>query len=406
MKNLKVVLGLSLNAVLFVLSYMVPKRKGTILLGGGLGHRFSGNPKYFYLYLCCEYERGQRSFQEISWITKNRKVWEQLRAQDRRVLNSWSLPGFWSILRSEYLVIESGHARGLGGHDIGYERLFLGRFNVIQTWHGSPLKRICLDALRDRALRKWHEIVFFWLYKKELSSLWCIVALSNVDRQKFLTAFENERIAITGYPKNDVFFSKPQKWNIKTQWDAYSKVILYAPTFRDHDRPVKPFTEDFLLSLNDTLREKQWCLLLKKHQFDETITIPENVSNIINVSERVEEIQDILVETDILITDYSSVFVDFLLRKKPIIFYTYDINEYLSESRQLYVNYFDEIPGPFAHTQDELSELLQNVDCWFLDEIYQRKLEDIRNKYHMYKDGSACKRLESLLTHGSITSLS
>ena len=134
MKHLTVVTGLFLNSLLFLLSYLVPKRPGSLLLGGGLGHRFAGNTKYFYLLLCRESGNEASPIRQFAWITKNRDLQAQLLAQGAPALFAWSVKGFWAILRAEQLAIESGNAPGIGGHDIAYERLFLGRFRVFQTW--------------------------------------------------------------------------------------------------------------------------------------------------------------------------------------------------------------------------------------------------------------------------------
>jgi len=171
----RVVFGLALNGLLCVFSFLVPKRRNTVLLGGGLGKSFSGNPKYFYLHLCRKRIEGKTSRFAFSWITKSDEVIDALQEAKRPVVNARTFAGFWAILRSEYLILESGAAIGSGAHDIAYERLFLGRFKIIQTWYGSPLKRINLDALRDRKNPSLFERLFLQLCRLELSRLTAIL---------------------------------------------------------------------------------------------------------------------------------------------------------------------------------------------------------------------------------------
>ena len=316
--------------------------------------------------------------------------------QESPVLSAWSLRGFWAILRAETLIIESGNAPDIGGHDIAYERLFLGRFRVVQTWHGTPMKRICLDALADRPVLRLHERIYRGLYKRELRSLYLIIALSDLAKQRFKTAFDSENITILGYPKNDVFFGDPSMWKIRKSWAAYDKVILYAPTFRDHAHPSAPFSPEFLEKLNDQLRIRNWCLLVKKHAFDRSLQISPS-SNIFDVSETVDDIQEILVETDILISDYSSVFIDYLICGRPIIFYVHDLAEYLEKSRKMYCDYLDEVPGPFARTEQELETLLFSVENWFEDASYRQRFQAAVELHHHFQDGFSSLRLAGTL---------
>jgi CDP-glycerol glycerophosphotransferase len=401
MKNNKILFGLFLNFLLFLLSYVVPKRPDTLLLGGGLGDRVSGNPKYFYLYLCRESARGNRPFRQFAWITKNRVLYKRMMAQNRPVVLAWSWKGFWAVLRSEQLIIESGNAPGIGGHDIAYERLFPGRFYIFQTWHGTPLKHICLDVFRDRGLQHWYEKLYFWLYRKELRSLSHILALSEIARQRFVGAFDNQNVKVIGYPKNDVFHTNLSDWGIDLKWQSYEKVLLYAPTFRDDSVVVKPFSTVFFDSLNEQLKSRNWCLLIKKHPFDATMDLPRDMSNIFDISQGDDDVQEVLVQTDILITDYSSIFIDFLLQKKPVIFYIYDLDNYLDRSRQMYCEYLDEVPGPFASDEQELIELILTSNTWFDEAVYKIRFETALNLYHEFQDGESCERFQNLLLNCS-----
>ena len=116
--------GLALNGMLRVFSYLVPERHNTLLLGAGLGKSFSGNPKYFYLYLARELSEGPGAQFDFTWITKSDDVLNTLRQANRPVVDALTFAGFWAILRSEFLILESGHAICSGAHDIVYVRIF------------------------------------------------------------------------------------------------------------------------------------------------------------------------------------------------------------------------------------------------------------------------------------------
>ena len=100
--------------------------------------------------------------------------------------------------------------------------------------------------------------------------------------------------------------------------------------------------------------------------------------------------------TDVLITDYSSIAVDFCLTNRPIIFYIYDYNEYISKCRTLYCDIRNVAPRPFAYTQEELFSFLRDMS-WYYDPKYRTKYEKFKEMFHKYKDGNSCERVENLL---------
>ena len=141
------------------------------------------------------------------------------------------------------------------------------------------------------------------------------------------------------------------------------------------------------------MKDLNYVFLIKKHINEKQIFNVNNFSNIIDVSDKVEDVQDLLVFTDILITDYSSVFFDFVLCDRPIIFYCYDFKEYLKNSRDMYYDYFEEMPGPFAKNQDELFQLLTSIEKLFIQNEYKEKYELFRKKFNYYLDGQSSERL-------------
>ncbi len=383
---MRFIIGLLLNAVLFTLSWIVPKKKNTILCGGGMGERFSGNPKYFFLYLHKLKASNQLPFDEYAWITKSTKVYQTLQEQNLPVIDGLSLKGFWKILRSEVLVIESGPAMKKFGHDIGYQRLFMGNFKIVQTWHGSPAKHILLDALKDRGIHGIIEHIYFYLERLELQNFSCILTMGSREQKILQKAFNNPNVKILGYPKNDLLVEGLEAWGYKKEWDNYSKVILYAPTFRETNLQKKPFSLEFFEKLNKILAQRNWIFLIKKHPFDIHLTIPKEYTHIKDVTYLYDDIQVLLAQTDVLISDYSSICVDFLLREKPIVFYTYDFQEYQENSRHLYYDLTQEVPGIKVNTQEELLEVIKSSNDITIDKTQIKQ-------FHTYTDANANQRL-------------
>jgi len=389
----KFILGLVLNSMLFVLSWIIPKKRNTIICGGGMGERFSGNPKYLFLYLDRLSKNKENPFHEYYWITKNQQLLKELRERNLPVLDGLSIYGFWKILRSDFLVIESGPAMRKFGHDIGYQRLFLGRFKTIQTWHGSPAKRILLDALRDRGFNSLISYPYYYLERLELRNLWLILAMGHREKGILQQAFDNKNVHILGYPKNDIFFDRYQFLTINSEWSSYDKVILYAPTFRDKSSSIPALSDLFFKKLNILLKKKNWIFLIKKHPFDNNLNLKEEFSNIKDISTKVDDIQVILIDTDLLITDYSSIYVDFLLTKRDIIFYTYDYNEYEKMSRAFYYDMLKEPPGVVVENENSL---LSQIDIFDKNSTHDNYNSCIKT-FHLYNDSNSNKRLVNFM---------
>ena len=183
-------------------------------------------------------------------------------------------------------------------------------------------------------------------------------------------------------------------------YGQYDKVILYAPTFRDHADTLKPFKSEFLERLDSELAGRNWCLLVKKHPYDRGLLLPEHLQNVRDVSKSEKDIQELLVQTEVLITDYSSVFVDFLLRDKPLIFYVYDLDDYQDRSRKMYYELDEVMPGPVTHTEEELLELILTADEWYRTQTSRERRRVAMERFHLHNDGKACLRLEAALASG------
>jgi len=395
--NIKYLFNLSLNISLFILSYLIPKNKNLYLFGSGSGVSFKGNPKYLYLYSLVN-----KCSCNIYWITKSENVHTTFTGKKYPVIKLHSIIGFWRILRAKYLIIDQS------AEDIYYVGSIFGNFNFIQTWHGTPLKKIWYHLREDgKGIGKHRGISGFIpiVLSKKIgifsSCKYKLILSPSKDVSNILTkASLNKNVKLVGYPRNDVLFNKKlifENYKEKLNLRNHRKVILYCPTFRDNYESVKPFSDEFFKDLNSYLKKKGDVFLIKKHPFEKNINTPNHLSNIKDVSSVVEDVQELLVFTDILITDYSSVFFDFILLDRPIIYYSYDFEEYLENCRGMYYEYYKEMPGPFAKNENELLDLIETADKWFNGEEYQMKYKKFKDKFNYYQDGKSCERLFQLL---------
>lgn len=384
-----------LSLLITTLSYFVPKKKTLVIFGSGDSKQFQGNPKYLFLYL-----NTVNSNIDSFWSSKNKEQYNVIEERGLPVIDRYSFKGFWQILRARYLVIEKS------SYDIYYSKSIFGRFNFIQTWHATPFKKVGVDAydhksadwnyklIKNKILHRFLKKIKFYSrlkYKK-------IVSTSEVVSLILQGAFENKNTVITGYPRNDVLFNKKLLFNdyssfLKTE--KYHKIILYAPTFRDNKHTVMPFSKE-LIKFNKKLKEKKYLLVIKKHPWEKKFVVPNGLSNVQDVSKDIEDIQELLPHVDLLITDFSSTFYDFMLMKKDVIFFVYDFEDYINNCRGIYFDYFDELQGPFARDEKQLFDLILNDD-WTLDKSYRYKYTKVLNKYNHFKDGNSSQRLLHIL---------
>lgn len=378
--------------LLFILSFIIPKKKNLIVCGGGDAKHFQGNPKYILLYLL----KYKNHHLEVYWSSKTKQQQDQLDSLNLPYIDPYSWVGFFTLLRANYIFIEKS------SFDAYYIRSVFGRFNFIQTWHGTPIKKIGIDTegqntslpLLSRQNSLFYKflkgICFFSRQKFKL-----ITAPSEITAKLFKRAFENKNVAVTGYPRNDIFFDHnlsirdfEEELNLK----SFDRVVLYAPTFRDNTQQTSPFTNP-LNHYNNTLKDKNYLLLVKKHPWQKNLTIQKGLSHIKDVSIFVCDIQELLIHTDILITDFSSCFFDFMLSGKPIIYYSYDFESYIKQCRSLYIDYYKDLPGPFAKDEKELFDLVFSVEEWKNKILYKNQYKKVLDGYNTYQDGHSTKRL-------------
>jgi len=330
----------------------------------------------------------------VFWITASKKIYSELREKELPVVFLYSLKGFISILRSNYLVFDHNP------HGVSYGPLLPGRFTKIETCHGTGIKKDWrLINEKTPMLMK----LKIKLVAKERKTYHTVVFCSDTWKERNAQIFAKNKIKILGYPRNDVFFDQSiiyENYYKKLRLDAYEKVILYCPTYREYISLKIPFSKNFLELLNAYLKNKNYILLVKRHIRDKRIKISHNLSNIADVTDKIEDIQDLLVNTDILITDYSTIHADFCLTGRPIIFYPYDFEEY-DKITNLNLDYFNDLPGPFARNEDELMSCIKNIENITSEKDYQEKYQRLKNINHFFQDGKSSERLYNCLTKSS-----
>lgn len=237
---------------------------------------------------------------------------------------------------------------------------------IINLWHGVPLKKI---ALLDPNLKKTARIYFKKIFSENYT---CILTTSHelIPLMARSFAVSEDKIKVWGQPRNDGLFQKNDCRKILGQLfpdlPEYTKTVLYAPTFRDYGQvqlfPFKDFDQEQLEAFLD---EKNMLLFIRTHVAEQGSAAPYLGKRIRFLgNEQAEDVTGILNIFDCLITDYSSIYIDYLLTDKPMIFLPYDRQQYL-DGRGMNFDYDDVTPGPKPETfNDFLDALSPKEDFW------------------------------------------
>lgn len=275
----------------------------------------------------------------------------------------------------------------------GRKRIF------VQTWHGTPLKKIGCDVTKSgNAMTKVSDIQK--IYTTEAKKITFMISPSEYCTEKFISAFHLKEekkencVLTTGYPRNDYLYRVTDKEieNLKEEFGIKKdkKVVLYAPTFRDNKYSAK---EGFRLENHldfDKARETlgdDYIILFRAHYFiSQKIDFSNYRGFVIDVS-KVEDVNQLYVISDVLITDYSSVFFDYANLKRPIIFFMSDYEEYKNQLRDFYLD-IKELPGKVTREQEEVFEAIKEVSDNFVPD---EKYREFNSKFN-YLDGPDTSR--------------
>lgn len=272
----------------------------------------------------------------------------------------------------------------------------------IQCWHGTPLKRLGCDLEHfDNVLNTMKGIKK--RYKIEASKFSYFISPSKFASEKFISAWnlkeigKEDIIVEEGYPRNDFLFNytKQDEENIKKKLGIENdnrKIILYAPTYRsDQHQTGVGYTYKEELDFAKLQKEigNKYIILFRPHYFIANVFDFEKYKGFIyNVSD-IDDINELYIISDILITDYSSVFFDYANLKRPIIFYMYDLEHYRDKSNGFYIN-LNELPGKIVKTQQEVENEILRLEKEFK---YDNKYKEFNDKYNYLDDGNASKRV-------------
>ncbi|MBU6112329.1 CDP-glycerol glycerophosphotransferase family protein [Mammaliicoccus lentus] len=274
----------------------------------------------------------------------------------------------------------------------------------IQTWHGTPLKKLANDqtvvSIPGITLEE-----YLYSFKKETERWDYLISPSEIATSRFKSAFKlkEDQILTLGYPRNDDLINLNHKSYINELKKKHNipfdkKVVLYAPTWRDNDREqIGQYNFNLKLDLEDFNSKlgNEYILIIRAHYLvSENLDLDKH-NNIYDLS-NANDINELFLMSDILITDYSSVYFDYANLKRPILFFAYDKEEYASDIRGFYTPYEEGIPGPIFTESEALIKYIENKEYDSLP--YDENYIMFNKKYNYLDDGEATKRVGNEVT--------
>jgi CDP-glycerol glycerophosphotransferase len=265
----------------------------------------------------------------------------------------------------------------------------------VQTLHGTPLKRVGLDVphLRSTIRRswRWNEQVAGWQYVLSPNAF-----STPIIERAFGVRGE---LLDTGMPRNDLLAgpdaeSRREQVRRRLGLGEGTRVLLYAPTMRDHvlDRHGN-YRLDLRVDL-ERLREAAGpdaVVLFRNHPKVEDPLGTGEQGPVRDVS-AYPSVAELLLAADVLVTDYSTLMFDFAITGRPLLFLTYDLDRYEHEIRGFYIDFRSQAPGPLLQTGDELIDAVRALGDG-VPAGYEERYAEFRSSYTPLDDGAAAGRV-------------
>lgn len=372
-------------------SYIIPPNKNIILFESSNGRNYTGNPRYVYEEIL---NQGLDDEFECVWSLTHTDT--QIPGNAKKVKRSFF--GFlYYSLRSGTWIFDSRHLYYLRKNK---------NTKYIQTWHGTPLKKLALD-MDYIDMSGNNDIESYHKEFTDNTSLWQYLISQNPYSSEIFTRafdFKGEMLEI-GYPRNDILINKNNKEDIdkiKTRLNIPKdkKIILYAPTWRDNEYYAKGeykfATEMDFDKLYDELSD-EYTLIVKFHYLVKEDIDWKKYNDFVIECDADWDIQELYLISDMMITDYSSVMFDYAILKRPMIFFTYDLDNYKNNLRDFYFDMVEEVPGPICKTNEELIDFIKNYNEKDYENEFKEKYMKFNEKFNPFDDGKASSKIIDLI---------
>lgn len=367
---------------------ILPIQKNVVILESNLGRNYIGNPRAIYEEIL---RRGlDQKFKCYYILNDPKKV--DLPGTGKKVKNS--------RLHYYYLMAVAG----IWICDTRFQNYMIKRKGVtyIQTWHGTPLKKLALDMERVDMAETTNLEQYRQEFRKNSATWDYLISQNPFSTETFRRAFDfHGEILEIGYPRNDILFQKNSQEEIlrlkrKLSLPTDRRIMLYAPTWRDnayYDKQSYKFATEMNFEQMFQAFGKDSILLVKYHYMVQEKIDWSSYKGFIKEMDAKVDIAELYLVSDLLITDYSSVMFDYSLLHRPMFFYTYDLDHYKNQLRGFYFDLMKEAPGPVVGDTEELIHCIQD----YFPEEYEQVRKNFYETYNPFDDGHAAEKVVDLM---------
>ena len=331
------------NACVHLLKMFVRPDDKLLLFVSFGGRRFDDSPKVIYKELLKD---KRFDGYKLVWAFNNPEEYVIERGEK---VKTDTLKYFVTALKARVWVTNSTVERGLS---------FKGRNTLFfNTWHGTPLKKMGSDIVSNNTSfkgRSKFDVDFFTVQ-------------GDYEAEIFMRVFRirQEAIAKIGLPRNDIYMNYTEEYaeklRRKLNIPPRKKVILYAPTFREYESEhgrERVLNVPITLSKWEEILGEEYVLLFRAHyEVAKSMSIIDNA--FVKDMSLYPQLDDLMIISDILVSDYSSIFFDYSIMHKPMLTFCYDYDRYAKE-RGMYFDIRDYLPN--AVDEDSLIKLVMSID--------------------------------------------
>ncbi|AHF97827.1 hypothetical protein DESACE_03355 [Desulfurella acetivorans A63] len=336
LKKYSIILFLNIAKALFSPFVKIDR---SLVLFSSLNGAFTDNTKY--LYLAMLKNKGFKAF----YVAHDINTYNLLKKQNLPVIKI-GFGMFFKAIKAKFFITTHNF------QDVYYVKNK--KTLVVNLWHGTPLKKMGFDAFIDA--KKFYLKKKLGLFEHKYIDYLCVASSYTIDAFKSSFGIPAKKILPTGQPRNDLLFIAKQnplfalsiKESVKKKLGiSAKKIALYAPTFRDkHTCRVNLIRE-----LQNIFTSHEIELIVKLHPLDKDIAYFKQPDI---------DIQELLIASDILVSDYSSVFFDYSILERPIVLFLYDIEEYKDLRNGFYLD-IENLPFYKCYSLNEIKESLTNI---------------------------------------------
>lgn len=364
----------------------------TVIFEAYMAKKYACSPKALYEAMCAD--KKYDSWRKI-WAFREPEKFKYLEKKpNTEVVGFRTVAYYRAYAQAKYWITNSRLPRELEPKQ---------EQEYIQCWHGTPLKKLGFDLVHYTEKGSTLEEVRdnYWQEARRITGM---PSPSPFYTEKMISAFHLKEAGKTqvftewGYPRNDRLFSSDEQEipgiREKLGIPGGKKVILYAPTWRENQHvPGEAYRYRLEVDFDKWKKAlgSKYIVLFRAHYLvAEQYDFSRWKDFVYNVSDR-DDVNDLYLVSDVLITDYSSVFFDFANLVRPILFYMYDYEAYRKEMRDFY---FEEelLPGPVIRDEEKLLQCLSDISA--VEKEYSGKYEKFNRTFNPHRECCSQKYLE------------